>query len=47
MSLDLIKNEAYLINTDDNKSKRKHLVSLFMDGNTAIYFDSFKIEYIP
>ena len=36
-----------LINLDDKKSKGAHWVSLFLDRNTAVYFDSFKIEYIP
>ena len=35
-----------MINVDE-KSKGKHSVSLFIDRNTAIYFDSFGIEYIP
>ena len=29
------------------KNKRAHCVSLFIDRNPAIYFDSFRIEYIP
>ena len=29
------------------KSKRNHCVSLFIDKNNAIYFDSFGIEYFP
>ena len=29
------------------KSKRTHWVSLFIDRNTAVYFDFFGIEYIP
>ena len=28
-------------------SKWTHKVSLFIDGNTAVYFVSFEIEYIP
>ena len=28
-------------------SKEKHWVSLFIDKNTAVYFDSFGNEYIP
>ena len=26
--------------------KKTHWVSLFVDKNTAVYFDSFRIEYI-
>ena len=29
------------------KCKETHWVSLFIDRNTAIYFDSFEIEFIP
>ena len=29
------------------KSKGAHWVLLFIDRNTAVYFDSFRIEYIP
>ena len=29
-----------------SKSKRTHWVSLFVDRNTAVYFDSFAIECI-
>ena len=37
---------AYVINLDDKQSKETHWVSLFIDRNTAVYFDSFGIEYI-
>ena len=37
----------YVINLDDNESIGTHWVSLFIDRNTALYFDSFAIEYIP
>ena len=42
-----IKDGAYVINLDDKNSKGKHWVSLFIDKNIVIYFDSFGIEYIP
>ena len=29
------------------KNKATHWVSLFIDKNTAVYFDSFGIEYDP
>ena len=35
-----------MINLDDKNSKGTHWVSLFIDKNTAIYFDFFGIEYI-
>ena len=31
---------------DDKKSKETHWDSLFIDRNTALYFDSFGIDYI-
>ena len=37
---------AYGINLDDKNSKESYWVSLFIDKNTAEYFDSFGIEYI-
>ena len=42
-----IKGVAYVKNLDDKNSKGTHWVSLFIDRNTAVYFDSFGIEYIP
>ena len=35
-----------MIKLDDKKSKETHWVSLFIDRNLAVYFDSFRIEYI-
>ena len=36
-----------MINLDDKNCKETRWVSLFNDRNTAVYFDSFGIEYIP
>ena len=41
-----IKDEAY-VNVDNKKSREIHWISLFIDRNTAVYFDYFVIEYIP
>ena len=46
-NLPRIKDGAYVINLNDKKSKGKHWVSLFIDRNTAVYFDSFGIKCIP
>ena len=46
-NLSKIKDEAYVINLDDKKSKGTHFVSLFIDRNTSLYFDSFGIKYVP
>ena len=32
---------------DDKRSKGTYWVSLFIDRNTVVHFDSFRIEYIP
>ena len=45
-NLPTIKDGAYVINLDDKNSKGTQWVSLFIDRNTAAYFDSFGIEYI-
>ena len=46
-NLPRIKHGVYVINLDDKHPKVTHWVSLFIDRNTAVYFDSFVIEYIP
>ena len=35
-----------MVHLDDKKGKIRHCVLLFIDKNTAVYFDSFEIEYI-
>ena len=40
------KDGACVINLDNKNSKGSHWVSLFINKNKAIYFDSFGIEYI-
>ena len=46
-SLPRIKDEAHIINLNDKNSKGTHWVSLFIGRKVAIYFDSFRVEYIP
>ena len=41
------KDGAYVTNLDNKQSKETHWVSLFIDRNTAVYFDSLMTEYIP
>ena len=36
-----------MVNLEDENSKGKYWVSLFVNKNAAVYFDSFEIEYIP
>ena len=36
-----------MINLDDKQSKGTQWVSVFIDNNLAMYFDSFEVEYIP
>ena len=37
----------YVIYLNDKNSKGAHWASLFIDRNTAVYFDSSGIEHIP
>ena len=37
----------YDINLHDKQSKETHWVSLSIDKKTAVYFNSFRTEYIP
>ena len=46
-NLPRIKDEVYVVNLDDKESKWTPCVSLSIDRNGTIYFDSFEIEYIP
>ena len=46
-NLPRIKDGANVINFDTKKRKVTHWVSLFIDLNLAVYFDSFGIAYIP
>ena len=46
-SLPRIKDRVYVINLDDKQRKGTHWLSLFIDKNTAVYFNSFGIVYIP
>ena len=41
-----IKDGVYVINLDDKNGKGTHWVLLFINKNTTVYFDSFRIEYI-
>ena len=41
-----VKDRGYVINLDDKNCKGTHWVSLFIYKNLAVYFDSFRIEYI-
>ena len=36
-----------MINLDNKKGNWTHWFSLFINRNTAVYFDAFGIEYIP
>ena len=46
-NLPKIKDGVYVINLDDKNSNGTYWVSLFIDNNLAVYFDSFGIEYTP
>ena len=36
----------YVLNLDDKQSKGTHWISVFIERNTSVYFDSFGIEFI-
>ena len=46
-NLPKIKDGAYVVNLDDYKSIRTHWITLYVNGNSVIYFDSFAVEHIP
>ena len=46
-NLSRIKDGTYVINLHDKNSKRTCWLSLIIDKNLAVYFDSFETEYIP
>ena len=46
-NLTIIKDRTYVINLDDKNTKGRYCVSLFIDRNTASFFDSSWTEYIP
>ena len=45
-NLPRIKDRAYIINLEDKNNKGTHWVSFFINKITAVYFDSFGIEYV-
>ena len=42
-----IKDGAYLTNLDEYKSTGTHWITLYVNDNNVIYFDSFGVELIP
>ena len=46
-NLPKIKDGAYVINLDENKSIGTHWIALSVNDNNVTYFDSFGVEYIP
>ena len=42
-----MKSGRNVTNLHDKQSKETHWVSLFINKNTAVYFNSFGNEYIP
>ena len=45
-NLPKIKDGVYAINLDEYKSIGTHWIALYVNGNNAIYFDSFGVEHI-
>ena len=46
-NLTKIKVGVYVINLDEYESIRIHWISLYLNGNNIMYFDSFGVEHIP
>ena len=46
-NLPKIKDRAYVINLEEYESTRTHWMVLYVNGNKATYFDSFRVKYIP
>ena len=42
-----IKDGTYVINLEEFKSIGTHRITLYVNGNNIIYFDSFGVEHIP
>ena len=42
-----IKNEAYVINLDEDSDIGAHWIALYLQNNDVTYFDSFAVEHIP
>ena len=42
-----VKDRAYIINPNDKVSKGTHWISLFLDRNKAVYFDTFGMNIFP
>ena len=45
-NLPKIKNWVYIINLDKFKSVGSHWITLYVNSNNTIYFDSFGVEHI-
>ena len=45
-NLPKIKDEAYVINLDEQKSVRIHWIALYVSDNNITYSDRFEVEYI-
>ena len=45
-NLPKIKNGAYVINIDDNKSIGTHLIALYINSDNVTQFDNFGVEHI-
>ena len=46
-TLPKIKDGEYVINLDEFKSIGTYWITLFVNGNSIIYFDSFGVGHIP
>ena len=44
---DLPRDGGYVVNLDDLGESGTHWVAIFVNGNRAVYFDSFGVEHLP
>ena len=45
--LEIIKDEAYVINLDEHEDVGTHQIALLCRRSEILYFDSFGVEHVP
>ena len=46
-NLPKIKDDVYVVNLDEKKSIGTDWIALYVNGDNATYFNSFRVEHIP
>ena len=47
ISSKVFQNNLYVVNLDEYKTMVTHWITLYTNGNSVTYFDSFGVEHIP